>query len=183
MSKNVAYIYKPEEHNVYSYNIEDPTPFLNTKNCLINPDLSKVLDLKRQYWKIVNNEFVPKTDAEKTISDLHHSKKSIKNNFLVEVPVEIIKEVEKIREVIREVPVEVIKIIEKIKEVPVEVIKEVIKEVPVEVIKEVEKIVKINVDKIVEKEVIKEVAPKWSIYLNIALGLLSAALMVKLYAG
>ena len=67
---------------------------------------------------------------------------------VVEVPVEVIKEVEKIVEV----PVEVIKEVEipveKIVEVPVEVIKEVEKivEVPVEVIKEVEKIVEVPVD-------------------------------------
>ena len=50
-------------------------------------------------------------------------------------PVEVVKEVE----VIKEVPVEVVKEVEVIKEVPVEVVKEVevIKEVPVEVIKEV----------------------------------------------
>jgi hypothetical protein len=54
----------------------------------------------------------------------------------VEIPVEIIKEVEKIVEVIKEVPVDrvVEKVIEVTKEIPVEkvVIKEVIKEVPVE---------------------------------------------------
>ena len=68
-----------------------------------------------------------------------------------EVPVEVVKEVEKpvevIKEVVREVPVEVIKEVEK----PVEVIKEVVKEVPVEVIKEVEK--PVEVIKEVEKEV------------------------------
>jgi hypothetical protein len=76
-----------------------------------------------------------------------------------EVPVEKIVyrdrevpvEIPVIKEVVKEVPVEVIK--EVIKEVPVEVIKEVIKEVPVEVIKEVVKEVPVEV----EKEVIKEV--------------------------
>ncbi|HLE44023.1 MAG TPA: response regulator, partial [Methylomirabilota bacterium] len=52
----------------------------------------------------------------------------------VEVPVEVIKEVEVVREVIREVPVEIIK--EVVKEVPVEVVREVVKEVPVEVVRE-----------------------------------------------
>ncbi len=55
---------------------------------------------------------------------------------IVEVPVEVIKEVEKIVEV----PVEVIKEVEKIVEVPVEKMVEVVREVPV--IKEVEKQVK-----------------------------------------
>jgi hypothetical protein len=64
-------------------------------------------------------------------------------------PVEVVKEVE----VIKEVPVEVVKEVEVIKEVPVEVVKEVevIKEVPVEVVKEVEVIKEVPV------EVIKEV--------------------------
>ena len=55
---------------------------------------------------------------------------------IVEVPVEVVKEVEKIVEV----PVEVVKEVEKIVEVPVEVIKEVEKivEVPVEVEKKIE---------------------------------------------
>jgi hypothetical protein len=61
-------------------------------------------------------------------------------------PKEVIKEVEKIVEVIKEVPVQVIK--EIIKEVPVEVIKEVIKEVPVE---------SKGKAKVMIKEVIKEV--------------------------
>lgn len=60
---------------------------------------------------------------------------------------EVIKEIEKIVEVVKEVPVEVIKeivkevpvekIIEKVIEVPVEIIKEVMVEKPVEVVKEV----------------------------------------------
>jgi hypothetical protein len=62
---------------------------------------------------------------------------------IVEVPVEVIKEVEKIVEV----PVDVVREVEKIVEVPVEVIREVEKivEVPVEVIKEIEKIVEVPV--------------------------------------
>jgi hypothetical protein len=60
-----------------------------------------------------------------------------------------------------EIPVEVIKEVEKIVEVPVDRIVEIIKEVPVEVIKEVEKIVEvikeIPVEKVVIQEVIKEV--------------------------
>jgi len=91
---------------------------------------------------------------------------------IVEVPIEV----EKIVEVIKEVPVDVIKevdkIVEVIKEVPVEVIKEVekivevIKEVPVEIINEVEKIVEVikevpsppvEVIKYIDREVIKEI--------------------------
>jgi ribosomal protein L13E len=72
---------------------------------------------------------------------------------IIEVPVEVIKEVEKIIEV----PVEVIKEVEKIIEVPVEVIKEVEKEVPVEVIREVEKIIEVPVEVIKEVEKIVEV--------------------------
>lgn len=64
---------------------------------------------------------------------------------IVEVPVEVIREVEK--------PVEIIKQVEKIVEVPVEVIKEIIKEVekPVEIVREVEKIVEVPVEKVVTK--------------------------------
>jgi hypothetical protein len=84
-----------------------------------------------------------------------------------EVPVEVIKEVEVEKEVekIIEVPVEkeveVIREVEKIVEVPVDVVREVevIREVPVEVVKEVEVIKEVPVDRIVEVpvEVIKEI--------------------------
>jgi hypothetical protein len=77
-----------------------------------------------------------------SLTSLHFFVKYTENEYenvtekeIVEVPVEVIKEVEKVVEV----PVEVIKEVEKVVEVPVEVIKEVEKvvEVPVEVIKEV----------------------------------------------
>ncbi|CAE6449736.1 unnamed protein product [Rhizoctonia solani] len=75
----------------------------------------------------------------------------------VQVPVEVIKEVQV--EVVREVPVEVIR--EVIKEVPVEVvkevIKEVIKEVPVEVIREVEVVKEVEVVRETPVDVVKEV--------------------------
>ena len=80
---------------------------------------------------------------------------------IVEIPVEVIKEVEKIIEITKEVPVEVIKeidkVIEVVKEVPVdrvvEKVVEVIKEIPVEkiIIKEVVK--EVPVDRVVEKEI------------------------------
>mgnify|MGYP000020229435 CR=1 FL=1 len=80
-----------------------------------------------------------------------------------EVPVEVIKEVEVEKEVekIIEVPVEkeveVIREVEKIVEVPVDVVREVevIREVPVEVVKEVEVIKEVPVDRIVEVPVEK----------------------------
>jgi CheY-like chemotaxis protein len=74
-----------------------------------------------------------------------------------EVPVEVVREVEKPVpfEVVREVPVEVVREVEVIKEivkeVPVEVIREVVREVPVEVVKEV------PVEVVREVEVIKEI--------------------------
>lgn len=88
---------------------------------------------------------------------------------IVEVPVDVVreveveKEVEKIVEVIKEVPVDVVREVEVVKEVPVDRIVEVEKivEVPVEVIKEVEKevevIKEVPVDRIVEVERIVEV--------------------------
>ena len=60
-------------------------------------------------------------------------------------------EKEVIVEKIVEVPVEIIKEVEKIVEVPIEMIKEIVKEVPVEIIKEVIK--EVPIDKIIEKEV------------------------------
>ncbi len=60
-------------------------------------------------------------------------------------------EKETIVEKIVEVPVEVIKEVEKIVEVPIEVVREIVKEIPVEIIKEVIK--EVPVDKIIEKEV------------------------------
>jgi hypothetical protein len=70
---------------------------------------------------------------------------------------------ETVREVIKEVPVEVIKYVDRevIKEVPVEVIKyvdrEVLKEIPVTQIVEKEVIREVPVERIIEKEVLKEV--------------------------
>ncbi len=83
----------------------------------------------------------------------------------VEVPVEVIREVEVIKEVIREVPfevpVEVIRQMDTVRvekvEVPVEVIKEIIKEVPVEVVREVPVEIIKEVVKEVPVEVIREV--------------------------
>jgi signal transduction histidine kinase/ActR/RegA family two-component response regulator len=82
-----------------------------------------------------------------------------------EVPVEVIREVEVVREVpverevIKEVPVEVVK--EVVREVPVdrEVVREVLREVPVEVIREVEVVREVPVQIPVEvlKEVVREV--------------------------
>ncbi|KZO91079.1 hypothetical protein CALVIDRAFT_558348 [Calocera viscosa TUFC12733] len=79
----------------------------------------------------------------------------VEKEVIREVPIEVIREVE--RRV--EIPIEVERIVEKRVEVPVEVIREVEKrvEVPIEVIREVEKIVEVHVEKIVEKEVIREV--------------------------
>ncbi|KZT62434.1 hypothetical protein CALCODRAFT_505507 [Calocera cornea HHB12733] len=79
----------------------------------------------------------------------------VEKEVIREVPVEVIREVE--RRV--EVPIEVERIVERRVEVPIEVIREVEKrvEIPVEVIREVEKIVEVEVEKIVVKEVIKEV--------------------------
>ena len=102
---------------------------------------------------------------------------------VIEVPKEVIKEVEKIVYV----PVEVIKEVEKIVEVPVEkvveksikipvekIVEKIVKEIvyvdkPFPVKKEVEKIVEVpvevikEVEKIIEKEIIKGVLPKWAI--------------------
>jgi hypothetical protein len=96
------------------------------------------------------------TDINKFIQDCFKQGFDLKKYGLlgeqekrVEIPVEVIKEVEKIVEVTKEIPVD--RVVEVIKEVPVEVIKEVIKEVPVETIKEVEVI------KYVDREIIKEV--------------------------
>ena len=67
-----------------------------------------------------------------------------------EVPVEVVREVEVIREVVKEVPVEVVR--EVVKEVPVEVVKEVVREVPVEVVKEVVREVPVEVIREVVRE-------------------------------
>ena len=82
-----------------------------------------------------------------------------------EVPVEVIREVEVVREVpvdrevVKEVPVEVVR--EVVREVPVdrEVVREVLREVPVEVIREVEVVREVPVQIPVEvlKEVVREV--------------------------
>lgn len=86
---------------------------------------------------------------------LNEDEKDLKTGIVGEKQVEI----EVIREIRVEVPVEVIKEVEKIVEVPVEVIKEivvekeVIKEVPVEVVKEVEKVITITNNKELEEKI------------------------------
>lgn len=88
-------------------------------------------------------------------NSLNDGEKDLKTSSVDEK--QVIKEV--IVEKLVEIPVEVIKEIEKIVEVPVDVIREVIieKEVPVDRIVEIEKIVEVPVDRIIEKEFIKEV--------------------------
>ena len=82
----------------------------------------------------------------------------IEIEVIKEVPVEVIKEVEIIKEIINEVPVETIKEVEVIKYVDREVIKEVRVEVPVPIIDKIgDEPEPIIVEKIVEVEVIKEV--------------------------
>jgi hypothetical protein len=76
---------------------------------------------------------------------LNEDEKDLKTGIVGEKQVEI----EVIREIRVEVPVEVIKEVEKIVEVPVEVIKE----VPVEVIKEVEKVITITNNKDLEEKI------------------------------
>jgi hypothetical protein len=86
---------------------------------------------------------------------LNEGEKDLKTGIVGEKQVEI----EVIREIRVEVPIEVIKEVEKIVEVPVEVIKEIVvekevfKEVPVEVIKEIEKIITITNNKELEEKI------------------------------
>jgi len=120
--------------------------------------------------EVPENFFYLIDDISKFSSETQKQQETQINEKIVEVPVEVIREVEKIVEV----PVEVIREVEKIVEVPVEVIREVEKivEVPVEVIREVEKIVEVPVDKLVEivrevpVEVIKEVEVPFKYYVN-----------------
>jgi hypothetical protein len=82
----------------------------------------------------------------KTLNDVE--KEVIKEVIVekrVEIPIEVIKEVEKIIEVVKEIPIETIKEVEKIVEV--------VKEVPIEIITEVIVEKEIPIDRIVEKEI------------------------------
>jgi hypothetical protein len=106
--------------------------------------LLPIISLTSLHFFVKYDELTKEGDGEDKTIEIEVIKEVEK---IVEVPVEVIKEVE--------VPVEVIKEVEKIVEVPVEVIKEV--EVPVEVIKEVEKIVEVIKEVEVPVEVIKEV--------------------------
>jgi CheY-like chemotaxis protein len=87
----------------------------------------------------------------------------------VEIPVEVVREVEVVKEIVKEVPVEVVREVDRpvevvrevevvkeiVKEVPVEVIREVVREVPVEVVREVEVFREVPVEII--REVVREV--------------------------
>jgi parvulin-like peptidyl-prolyl isomerase len=107
----------------------------------------------------------------------------VPHEVIKEVPVEIIKTVELIKEVpyevIKEIPVEVEKIVEIIKEVPVEIIKEI--EVPVEVIKTVEvtKIVHDIENVLKEKKNVEELKNKIKLY-QIAL---AAMILISVIVG
>jgi len=93
-----------------------------------------------------------------------------------------------VREVIKEVPVEVIKEVEKLVYVdrPIEVIKEVIKEIPVEVIKEVPveviKEIPVEVEKVVYKEgadIVKIVRESYiPVYIKVLIALETIAILV-----
>ncbi len=109
-----------------------------------------------------------KTMVQEVVKEvpIHVPGKTIVQEVIKEVPVEIIKEVEVIKEVpvevVKEVPIEVLKEVQI--EVPVEVPVEVIKEVPVEIIKEVQvpsetiiQEVPVEVIREVPVEIIKEV--------------------------
>jgi hypothetical protein len=111
--------------------------------------------MKQKSTLILDNEFIQYCELNKVENIDKLAKETFNRGFTIlkygETPFgkqqvkEIIKEVEKVVEVIKEVPVE--KIIEVIKEVPVEVIKEVVVEAK-------------GKTKVVTKEVIKEVKIK-----------------------
>lgn len=139
---------------------------LSLPDALINPDLSMVINLSPEYWKLENKQIVPMTEDEMVLRNKDLESETVKSNIVIK-EVLVDKIVEKIVEVIKEVPVAVEKIItveknvvsEVIKEVPtiIEKIVEVVKEIPVEVLKEIE-VIK-NVETIVQKTVNK--IPKW----------------------
>ena len=107
--KNKVYIYNPTMHNVVDYVIDEPLTWGGVKNALINPDLSKVKGLKRHHWKFEGDKVVPKTEEEMAASTAFHETNIVpfphivEKEFIVERPVIITKEVEKIVVRIKEV--------------------------------------------------------------------------------
>jgi Skp family chaperone for outer membrane proteins len=93
------------------------------------------IEIPESYLRYSTTKYRPSTDQETDQVEPEIIEK------IVEVPVEVIKEVERIVEV----PVEVIKEVERIVEVPVDRVVEIVREVPVEVIKEVEIIKEVEV--------------------------------------
>lgn len=78
MAKSTAYIFT--SNNVRSDS--DPAKlaeYRRWKNALIDPDLSSVKGVPRQYWKRRGDEIIPMSAAERAVRDSEHLSQGVDN--------------------------------------------------------------------------------------------------------
>ena len=100
MSKNWVYLYKPKEHNVVCYRIEDPSVWVGNPLAAINPDVTDLKKIKRHHLKVADHTLQVCNTEEKEAADAFHN--ALGKTSLIST---VIQEVEK--EVIKEIPVEI----------------------------------------------------------------------------
>lgn len=85
MKKEKNYIAIITSNNVRMKRVEDISLYKNSKNVIINPDLSKVVGLSPDKWKWNGNEFVPKSLIEVAYTQQHQKHFGVDNNEEIEV--------------------------------------------------------------------------------------------------
>lgn len=56
-------------------------------NVVVNPDLSSVKGVKREFWKIENGKIVPMDEFERDAIRAHHDKHGVDNEIRLGVPI------------------------------------------------------------------------------------------------
>ena len=85
----------------------DISQYVNKPNILIDPDYSLVAGRPPHHWANNNGTLGLLPDLECNRRDEYHKATIHQNPKIIEVPVEVIREREVIKEVIKEVPVEI----------------------------------------------------------------------------
>ena len=91
-------------HNVKEWKATEKEPYESLPNVLVDPDISKVKHIKRQYWKIENGIIVEKNEDEKKETDAWHKIHCQTNPKVITVEKVVEKKV--VEEVVKEIQVE-----------------------------------------------------------------------------
>lgn len=103
-SVNLHKIFFFYPYNVKEWKATDDKPYLDLPNVLVDPDVSHLSKVKRQYWKIEDGKVVEKSPEEKEATDAWHKLHSITNPTVITVEKVIEKPV--ITEVVKEIAIE-----------------------------------------------------------------------------